>query len=431
MQASPSSSCQPSQGLRSSGGSTRVRISSEPSYLSRLGIVWAYPLRLTIVTELYMREMSVSEFFYEFGGSSLGNLYWHFQTLVEHGWLRKVRTKPGGRGRPQVVYRSTELAYYDDECAEELPTSVREAFSARILQQMGERIACAKAASVIDCRADRSFWLDSTTLDERGWAESIDVLNGCLRALAQEQLDAKVRIAASGDPAALMMVILAGFESPAKKASAKTSRAGARPAPKMELDLGMALETRLAMVFGDPMNIRIVKELTDVAMSPSELENKLSELPEGHADRKCKHLEKYGWIARVEEKTGGSRRGAQEVYYRATRPPADIDLWPKVARSVGPNESAQMLHAFYGRVVESIKAGVFDARPNRYLTWSALLLDEPGWQQVTAFLKTEQRQLLVIQRQANQRLRAAGGPHLLATFFSAAFEIPPFVAASP
>src|SRR6188472_1360841 len=106
---------------KSSGGATRVRISAEPSYLARLGVVWAYPLRLTIVTELYMREMSATEFFKEFGGSSIGNVRWHFQKLREHGWLRFVRTKSGPRGRPQNLYRATELAYYDDECAAELP----------------------------------------------------------------------------------------------------------------------------------------------------------------------------------------------------------------------------------------------------------------------------------------------------------------------
>src|SRR6476620_2896023 len=113
------------------GVSARVRISPEPSYLSRLGVVWAHPLRLTIVTELYMREMSVTEFFNEFGGSSLGNGRWHFQKLLEHGWIRKVRTKKVARGRPQDVYRATELAFYDDEVAEELPISVRAAFSTR------------------------------------------------------------------------------------------------------------------------------------------------------------------------------------------------------------------------------------------------------------------------------------------------------------
>jgi DNA-binding HxlR family transcriptional regulator len=420
---------QSAERVRSSGGSTRVRISSEPSYLSRLGVVWAYPLRLTIVTELYMREMSVTEFFHEFGGGSVGNMRWHFQKLAEHGWLRKVRSKKEGRGRPQDVYRSTELAFYDDECAEELPTSVRAAFSTRILQQMGERVACAREASTIDSGGGGHLSLASITLDERGWLESIQVLNGCLRALAQEQLDAKVRIAASGDSATVTMIALAGVESPSGRLGDRI-RPGKSEAPVMKMDLEMPLETRLAKVFGDPVNIRIVRELNDVAMSPSELGQKMDCLPVWQLDRKCKHLEKYGWIARVEVRTGGMRRGATEVFYRATRPPADVDLWPETAWAAGVSQSTRMLNAFYGRIIDSIKAGVLDARHNRHLTWTALLLDELGRRQVMDLLKTEEKRLGEIQHQAGLRLKVGDEPGFLTTVFLAGFEIPPFVSVS-
>lgn len=203
---------QKERAAKPSGGSTRVRISPEPSYLARLGVVWAYPLRLTIVTELYMREMSVTEFFEEFGGGSKGNVRWHFQKLAEHGWLRKVRTRQGPRGRPQTLYRATELAYYDDECAAELPLSVRAAFSTRILQQMGERVAHAAQAGTVTSRDERYFALKSLALDEHGWEEAKLVLANCFGALSQEQTDAKVRIADASSLQTLMMVAIAGLE---------------------------------------------------------------------------------------------------------------------------------------------------------------------------------------------------------------------------
>jgi hypothetical protein len=46
-------------------------VGAEASYLTRLGIVFAYPIRLIIVRELYMREMSPPQFFEEFGGGSV------------------------------------------------------------------------------------------------------------------------------------------------------------------------------------------------------------------------------------------------------------------------------------------------------------------------------------------------------------------------
>lgn len=413
-----------SRRMRSSGGSTRVRISKEPSYLSRLGVVWAYPLRLTIVTELYMREMSVTEFFNEFGGGSLGNVRWHFQRLTEHGWIRKVRTRQGSRGRPQNVYRSTELAFYDDQCAEELPASVRAAFSTRILQQMGERVAGARAARTVDSRNDRVLSLASFPIDEAGWYEAHQVAEDCFRSLAQEQLDAKVRLSSSDEAATMMMVSIAHIESPTEKAGDGRSPTGETSVPTMDLDLSMPLETRLAKVFGDPVNMRIVRELNEREKSPSELAVAIQGLPVWQLDRKCKHLEKYGWLARVGEKTGGARRGAREVFYRATRPPAAVELWPQSAQSPETGESAKTLRDFYRLVSESYSAGTLDERPDRHLTWSALLLDELGWKQVTGLLKHAEKRVLEVRQRARQRLSSSGEPGLSTTCFFAGFEIP-------
>jgi hypothetical protein len=411
--------------VESSGGRTRVRIGPEPSYLNRLGVVWAYPLRLTIVTELYMREMSVTEFFNEFGGGSLGNVRWHFQKLVEHGWLRKVRSRRGRRGRPQDVYRSTELAFVDAECAEELPLSVRIAFSTRILQQMGERVAYARIAQTVDSRQDRVLFLMSFPVDERGWLEVHQVVEDCFHLLAQEQLDAKVRISSSDEKPTLMMVSIASMELPGGTVGGRLAGASEPPAPVMDLGSAFSLETRLAKVFADPVNVKIVNELDGAAMSPSELAECIGDLPVWQIDKKCKHLEKYGWVARVEERTGGARRGATEVFYRATRPPAEIELWPKSAYARGSEESAMTFHDFYRRVVQSFSAGVLDQRYDRHLTWSVLLVDELGWEQVTSLLRTAEKRLGEVRRRADQRLKPACASGFEVTCFLAGFEIPP------
>ena len=373
-----------------------------------------------------MREMSVTEFFNEFGGGSPGNVRWHFQKLTEHGWLRKVRTRKGSRGRPQDVYRSTELAFYDDECAEELPPSVRAAFSTRILQQMGERIACARASRTVDSKQDRVLSLASFALDEPGWLEAHQAVEACFRSLAQEQLDAKVRASSLGEPATLMMVSIAHIESPSGEAGNRRPKTAQSRSPTMNLSLDIPLETRLAKVFGDPLNLRIVRELTSVEMSPTEIANAIGELPVWQTDRKCKHLEKYGWVARTSERTGGARRGAREVYYRATRPPTDVELWPAAARRAGSEESSVALNGFYQRVAESFSAGVLDERHDRHLTWSALLLDELGWKQVTGLLTTTEERLAEAKRRAGQRLRSSGQSGFGVTCFLAGFEIPPF-----
>jgi hypothetical protein len=54
------------------------------SPLTRLAVVHDYPLRMKIVTELYMREMSPKEFFDEFGGGSISRVCRHFEKLAEY-----------------------------------------------------------------------------------------------------------------------------------------------------------------------------------------------------------------------------------------------------------------------------------------------------------------------------------------------------------
>jgi hypothetical protein len=47
-----------------------IGIKSRAAHLRRLSVVFAVEIRLKIVTELYMREMSATQFFEEFGGGS-------------------------------------------------------------------------------------------------------------------------------------------------------------------------------------------------------------------------------------------------------------------------------------------------------------------------------------------------------------------------
>lgn len=409
----------------SSPGVTRLRVTSEPSYLTRLGIVWAYPLRLTIITELYVREMSATEFCRRFGGGSVGNVSWHFQVLAKHGWIRKVRTKKVPRGRPQDVYRATELAFYDDECAAELPLSLRAAFTARILQQMGERIAEGLAAGTIDSKRDRFLHLDSLRIDEVGWGETMEVLGGCFRGLNQEQTDAKIRLSDSGSsPSSVLMVCIGGFESPPLVPRSTWRTLRRYEAPPFEMDTQVPLETRMAKVFTDPISLLILRQLNDAAMSASQLNSMIEGATQRQLFRKCSQLEKLGWIARVDERTGGLRRGATEVFYRATRPPIATDLWSEVPKPLRSGPSWQMLHSFYGRAVEAIKAGTMDARPEKHLTWSALIVDEIGWQQVIRALRECKISLEEIQRRADLRGAGSDNENLITTVFLGGFEIP-------
>jgi len=71
----------------------------QASRLARLAVVYADRVRMKIVTEAYMREMSPTVFFDEFGGGSLPRVSQHFEKLAMADWLWLERTETGGQRR--------------------------------------------------------------------------------------------------------------------------------------------------------------------------------------------------------------------------------------------------------------------------------------------------------------------------------------------
>lgn len=407
-----------------------MRSAGVESRLTRLAVVFADPIRLKIVTELNMREMSPTQFFEVFGGGDPNKVNRHFRKLAEFNWLRLVRKGVGDRGgRPQHFYRSTELAIFDSHSWAQLPYSMRAAFSLRSIEQFAERVAQAVAAGTFDSRENGHLSSTPVILDSQGWVETIRALDACFEALAQEQADAKLRLARSQEAPILTTVALAGFESPqiTQVGRATPSSTGARSArnPIMRPDSPMPFSMRVARVFADPLSLKIVTELNGQEMSASQLKQKL---PEGSLEaihRRLNLLSDLGWLVKVDEKTGGQRRGATEHFYRAVRPASlESDMWAEVPGAARTGNSWQTLGQFAEKVTEALQAGTLDSRLDRHVSWSLLLLDELGWNQVVETLDRFYASLFSAQEAAKLRLAAGNedSEPMSATFFLAAFE---------
>lgn len=413
-------------------GQPRFRLGTEASYLTRLAVVYADPIRLVINRELYMREMSAPQFFAEFGGGSVDLVRWHFRTLASYGWLRKVKTaEPTGEpGRPSHLYRATELALIDTETWVTLPLSIRSVFSARTLDQLWEQIGRALEADTFDSRDDRHLTWTPIVLDEQGWGERGQALADCFHALQHEQDDAKIRLQASGEKPILMTVALSAFESPGgadKVGVADRASNGLPPlaAPPVGLPPSVSESKRIAKAFSDPVNLKIITELNLAAMSATQLQAKIGGGSVFSFDRRCKMLAEMGWIVHVDTKTGGRRRGANEIFYRAVGPLyLDTETWADVGENAKRGASWTTLQQFRERVAEAVEAQTFDRRPDRHLTWMPLLLDETGWRQVIALLESFFRGLFPAQTEAKRRLAGSDDRGFLTTYFVAGFESP-------
>lgn len=193
-----------------------TKIQLDVPYTLRVAKLMADELRMKIVLELNMREMSPKEFFDEFGGGSISRVSRAFDLLAEYGWLEQTRTETGGkrRGAVEHFYRATQAAVFYNEIWAPLPSSMKEMISGGIFEEFSERVRQAMEAGTIDARDDRHFSWMPLLLDEQGWGNVLERVDAIFHWLFEEQEGANLRMAESGEKPIPMTVALAAFESP-------------------------------------------------------------------------------------------------------------------------------------------------------------------------------------------------------------------------
>ena len=139
--------------------------------LRRLSVIFEVALRMKIVLELYMREMSARQFYEEFGGGSLSRVSQNFTRLAEGGWLRHVHSEgPGGtrHGGVEHFFRATAPPFIDSESWALVPFSVRATTAWNFLKLIIPRLK--RHRSVSDhAMHGRGLTCNTFLLDEEGW----------------------------------------------------------------------------------------------------------------------------------------------------------------------------------------------------------------------------------------------------------------------
>jgi len=399
-------------------------IESRSAYLRRLSVVFVDELRLKIVTELYMREMSAKLFYEEFGGGSISRVDRHFKKLAEHGWLRLIRSESGGRrrGSTEHFYRATELAVFDHETWAQVPYSIRISYSWRTFKQLAERVREALQEGTFDVPPQSHLSWTPLFLDESGWDRVVAAFAELFGLLFEEQADAKLRIFHSEEESMLATVGLAVFESPIRNRSAKN-----QPMSRLveSSDSAVPFSLRLSKVFADELCLKIVAETNLREMSVPQFHDEFGGPSINSLRRRFKMLEGIAWLKEVSQKTGGRRRGAVEQFFRATGPAVSQDEpWAEVPDSIKTTNRWRTFRQLSSRVKEAIEAGTFEARTDSHLSWSLLRLDRLGWEKVAS--QVAALSTLIREEQAAAKLRVAvsGEALLSATVALAAFESP-------
>jgi hypothetical protein len=387
--------------------------------LRHLAIVFKVEIRLKIVLELYVREMSPKEFHGEFGGGSLSRVAQHFGVLEKHGWLRRVGLKDRQgkrRGRSETLYRAPEAAFFDAEMWALLPYSLRLACSWSIFKVIAGGVRDGIEIAFSGKHLSRDLTCTELTLDPLGWSRVNRELGAHFESIFEEQEDTRIRVSRAREDPVRAGILQIGFES---------SRGGHRLS--LRLADGMReppipFPERLAPIFADDLSLEILAALNESEMSVMGFQREFgggaSEWPIRYRFGRLREL---GWIAVVDKVR---KRAAYEQIFKATRPAVvDDGPWATAPEALKGTETWAAFRRLSDLAKESIVAGTFDTRYDRHVTWSVVHLDRQGWDNITAGLDALEIFIREEEKQARKRIEAGAEPLTMVVGLGA-FESP-------
>jgi DNA-binding transcriptional ArsR family regulator len=169
--------------------------------------------------------------------------------------------------------------------------------------------------------------------------------------------------------------------------------------PRTSLDL---VDPRIAKALSHPMRARILVILNERVASP----NEIAELIDERLPNVSYHVRALLDLGCIELVDTAQRRGAIEHYYKAIIRPFFTDNdWKRIPRSGRQAISDTALQVIWEDVSQAVKAGTFDARPDRYLTHSPMVLDEEGWSELHRVMSEALSEVEKIESQSARRLK--------------------------
>jgi DNA-binding transcriptional ArsR family regulator len=167
-----------------------------------------------------------------------------------------------------------------------------------------------------------------------------------------------------------------------------------------------AIDQRLVRALAHPLRVQILEVLTERVASPTWLAEHLDSSLSDVAYH-TRALDRCGCLDLIDT---AQRRGATEHFYKAA-PGSFLGsrIWRKVPRTVRGGFSGASLQTFLDKAVDALEAGTLDGRDETIFTWMPMLLDERGWEEITAIMEETTDRVLEAQRRSNGRLARLKG----------------------
>ena len=178
---------------------------------------------------------------------------------------------------------------------------------------------------------------------------------------------------------------------------------------------------QLAKALAHPLRMRILTSLHRGISSPNQLSQELGE-PLGNVSYHVKTLLEFDCIELVKTEP---RRGAVEHFYRATeRAFLSDEDWARIPASTRKGISGVILESIGEDATRALVEGTIENRTDSHITRTPLVLDEQGWNDLSALLKDVLERANTIQGEAAARLNKDKGDSTNTTMAILHFETP-------
>lgn len=175
----------------------------------------------------------------------------------------------------------------------------------------------------------------------------------------------------------------------------------------------------VVFVVQHPIRVDALQILTEREASAAEIARLIGEDMKKVGNH-IKALAEHGCIELVRTE---KKRGAEEHFYRASLRPYIGDAeWAQLGPEARHQISALMFQAIVAEALASFRAGKFDSRLDRHVSWQPLKLDEQGWSELMRELNESLERIDSIRVASEERLADSGEDGIQAIAAALGFE---------
>jgi DNA-binding transcriptional ArsR family regulator len=182
----------------------------------RIAKALSHPMRARILGILDERVASPNEIA-ETIDERLPNVSYHVRALLDLGCIELVDTAQR-RGAIEHYYRAVVRPFFSDRDWKRLPRSGRQAISDAALRIIWEDVGDALRAGTFESRSDRHLSHNDVVLDDEGWREVAELLNGMISEVQRIASASAKRLKTANGEGIPATVVAMQFELPPRHA---------------------------------------------------------------------------------------------------------------------------------------------------------------------------------------------------------------------